>query len=69
MQNQQIADRLSRVEQEVKTIKSILKTAPIYGSDYWWEQEIISGEKQINEGKFTTYKIASQLLSDLHKGK
>jgi len=58
MQNQRIIiNTLGRVEQELKEIKKLLKKSlPAYGSDAWWEKEIISGEEQIKKGRFKNYK-------------
>ncbi len=70
MQNQQIIDRLGRVEQELKEIKKLLKQSlPVYGSDAWWEREIIYGEEQIKKGRFNNYKNAESMVAQLHKGK
>lgn len=68
MQNQQIVNRVSKLEEEIKEIKRILNLIP-YGSDIWWQKEILAGEKEIAEKRFKRYHKASDLIADLHKGK
>lgn len=58
MQNQQIIDRIGRVEEELKEIKRLLKKSlPAYGSDAWWEREENEADKAIKKGRL--HKVAS----------
>ena len=68
MQNQQIVNRINKLEEELKEIKRVLDLIP-YGSDAWWQEEILTGEKEIAQKRFRKYRKASDLITGLHKGK
>lgn len=49
--------------------KKVINILPAkYGSDAWWEKEIGEGLKEVKHGKYTVYKNAKDLISDLHAG-
>ena len=66
MQNQQIVERVSRLEEELRELKALVSKI---GTSAWWDKEIYQGEREISAGKFKVYKKASDLIADLHKGK
>lgn len=72
--NTELAKKILSAVEEIKSEvvklrKELRNTTLAYGSDAWWEQEILSGEEQIKKGEFKSYKKASQLIADLHQGK
>lgn len=59
---------LREIKEDVARLRKKIELEPPYGSDEWWEREVLEGEREIRAGKYRTYKSTNELIKDLHKG-
>lgn len=60
---------LERIEQlKMQILRHLPDGVLPYGSELWWQREILTGEEEIKKGKYKTYDNAKDLIADLHKG-
>lgn len=68
MQNQQVLERINRLEQELKQIKELLKKSVIsYGSRAWWEKEEAEADEAIKRGKLHKASSVRELIKQLER--
>lgn len=66
-----IFSEIALIEKRLSVLrKKVMQFIPAsYGSDRWWEKQEALADKEINEGKYTVYENAQDLIADLHAGK